>query len=236
MASMTAMGTTRAIVAADVPDLQRAIALVDTLGDLCDFYKVGSELFTAAGPEGVMRLRDRGLDVFLDLKLHDIPNTVRAAARNAARLGVSLLTVHAAGGTAMISAAVEGVAMGSCEVLAVTVLTSLTDHELSTIWNREVATLDDEVLRLARLAQSAGAHGIVCSAHEVVRVRAELGPQFRILVPGIRLPDGTANDQSRVSTPREAVDAGADYIVLGRAVTAASDPRDAMVRVREMLR
>lgn len=232
---MTTARPARVIVALDAPTLPEAVAVVDALGDSCDFFKVGSELFTAAGPEAVSAIRERALDVFLDLKFHDIPNTVRGAVRSAAGLGATLVTVHASGGHDMLSAAAEG-AGDRCGVLAVTVLTSLDNKDLGRAWGREVRAVEDEVLRLAGLARSAGVHGIVCSAIEASAVRAEYGEVLEILVPGIRLEGGSAHDQARVATPAEAVAAGADYLVLGRAVTGAADPRAAMRRVRESLR
>lgn len=225
----------RAIVALDMPALSPALSLVDALGDSCGFYKVGSELFTAAGPAAVTALRERGHDVFLDLKFHDIPNTVRGAVRSAARLGTTLVTVHSTGGAAMLSAAVEG-AEDRCRVLAVTVLTSLDARELGRTWGRDVGAVADEVVRLADVARASGAHGIVCSAGEATRVRAAHGASLEILIPGIRLEGGAAHDQARVATPKDAVDAGASYLVLGRAVTGAADPRAAMQSVQESLR
>jgi len=235
MARMTtATRGARAIVALDAPTLAHATSVVDALGETCDFYKVGSELFTAAGPDAVAALRERGSDVFLDLKFHDIPNTVRGAVRSASRLGAALVTVHASGGAEMLRAAVDGADDG-CGVLAVTVLTSLGAEELSESWGRDIAAVEDEVLRLAELARSAGAHGIVCAASEAAAVRAVHGEALRLLVPGIRLEGEPVHDQARVATPKEAVAAGASYLVLGRAVTGAADPRRVMSRVKEML-
>jgi orotidine-5'-phosphate decarboxylase len=222
--------TPRVIVALDVPSQNEASALVARLGERCDFYKVGSQLFTAAGPDVVRGLREQGKDVFLDLKFHDIPNTVRGAARSAAVLGANLLTVHATGGVAMMEAAVEG-AGERCHVLAVTVLTSFDAAGLGRVWDREVANVQDEVLRLAGLARSAGVAGIVCSGREAAAVRHCYGTTLKLLVPGIRLPGGSAHDQARVVTPAEAIAAGASYLVLGRAVTQASDPAAAMAQV-----
>lgn len=234
MGAMTTARRARAIIALDAPTLREAAAVVDPLGDSCDFVKIGSALFTAEGPQAVTALRRRELDVFLDLKFHDIPNTVRGAVRSAADLGVRLLTVHASGGRDMVSAAVEGGGDG-CRVLAVTVLTSLGASDLARAWGREVSTVREEVLRLADLARSSGAHGVVCSGMEAAAVRAAHGGAFEILVPGIRLEGGATHDQARVVTPAEAVAAGANYLVVGRAVTAAADPRAAMQRVREAL-
>ncbi len=235
MEAMTRARRARAIVALDTPGFAEAAAIVDVLGDSCDFFKVGSELFTAAGPEAVRALRERELEVFLDLKFHDIPNTTRGAVRSAAGHGATLVTVHASGGRDMLSAAVEG-AGDRCRVLAVTVLTSLDAKGLGHAWGRNVSSVLDEVLRLADLARSAGAHGVVCSAMEASAVRAAHGDALDVLVPGIRLEGGSAHDQARVATPAEAVAAGANYLVLGRAVTGAVDPRAAMRQVRESLR
>jgi orotidine-5'-phosphate decarboxylase len=224
----------RAIVALDVRDVEQVDALLERLGPGVDFVKVGSELFTAAGPELVMRMRGQHRDVFLDLKWHDIPTTVRNAAHSAARLGVRLVTVHASGGRAMLDAAVEG-AGHACGVLAVTVLTSLDAAALGQAWGRSIARVEDEVLRLAELARAAGAHGIVCSGAEAAAVRATYGNTLRLLIPGIRLAGGEAHDQARVVTPEAALAAGASYLVLGRAVTAATDPREALTTVKRAL-
>ena len=224
----------RAIVALDTPTLPQALGLADSLGPACDFYKVGSELFTAAGPGAVTALRERGCDVFLDLKFHDIPNTVRGAVRSASHMGAALVTVHASGGADMLRAAVDE-AGDRCGVLAVTVLTSLDAPALSQAWGRSVAAIEDEVLRLAEVARSAGAHGIVCAAREAASVRAQHGDALRLLVPGIRLEGGAAHDQARTASPGEALAAGASYLVLGRAVTAAEDPRAVMHRVQQMI-
>jgi orotidine-5'-phosphate decarboxylase len=218
------------IVALDVPDTESAMALVQRLGEACEFYKVGSELFTATGPSIVGALRERNKHVFLDLKFHDIPNTVRAAARSAVACGASLITVHAIGGRPMISAAVEG-AGDHCRVLAVTILTSLDATEYSAAAGKLVSSIPDEVSRLARLARDGGAHGVVCSGHEAARIRAEHEGHLVTLVPGVRLTGDGANDQSRVVTPADAARAGASYVVLGRTVTAAPEPADAMRRV-----
>lgn len=218
------------IVALDVPSVDQALALVEALGDSCRFYKIGGELFTAAGPRVVTRVRDAGCDVFLDLKLHDIPNTVRGAARSAARLGARLLTVHAIGGVEMVAAAVEG-AGESLGILGVTVLTSFDDASLGAATGRSGVRVTDEVARLAEVAATARAHGIVCSGAEARAVRDRFGDALAVLVPGIRMSGGAAHDQRRVVTPSEAVSAGARYIVIGRAVTSATDPRVAMERV-----
>jgi orotidine-5'-phosphate decarboxylase len=236
VASVTAAGRERSatpIVALDVSSAAAALALVERLGDSCRFYKIGSELFTREGPAVVQAVRGAGCDVFLDLKFHDIPNTVRESARAAASLGVRLLTVHASGGGEMVRAAVEG-AGASCGVLAVTVLTSLDAATLGGAWGRDTVTVEHEVLRLARLAAGAGAHGIVCSGHEAGPAHAAF-PELALLVPGIRLAGGASHDQARVSTPASAARAGARYLVLGRAVTGAPDPLLAMRAVHDEL-
>jgi orotidine-5'-phosphate decarboxylase len=221
------------IVALDVHDTGGALQLVDELGDLCRLYKIGSELYTISGPDVVRALQGRGSSVFLDLKFHDIPNTVRGAVRSAASLGVQLLTVHATGGRAMLDAAVEGAreAAAHCEIFGVTVLTSLDSRALSVAWGRPVSSIQDEVLRLAQLAYDAGIHGIVCSGEEASAVRAKFGDSVGTLVPGVRLAGAERQDQARVVTPKQAASAGARYIIVGRAVTAAKSPRDAMKEV-----
>ncbi len=216
------------IVALDVPDTERALTIVRQLGDACGFYKIGGELFTARGPSVVEAVRREGKRVFLDLKFHDIPNTVRSSAKSAAACGASLLTVHAWGGRAMMAAAVEG-AGPDCGVLGVTVLTSLDESGLSESLGRPVGSVSDEVSRLAGMAKGAGAHGVVCSGHEAARIRREY-PGLRTLVPGVRLAGDSSHDQSRVVTPGEAARAGAAYIILGRTVTGASDPVAALAR------
>ena len=226
------------IVALDVPDATRARVIVTQLGDSCDFYKVGLQLFAAEGPAIVGWLRDAGKQVFVDLKLHDIPNTVRHAAQAVARHGASLLTVHASGGTAMIRAAVEGAqeaSGGACGILAVTILTSLEAADVETAWAREQVVIREEVVRLAGFSQAAAAAGVVCSGHEAAAVREAYGQALGVLVPGIRLPGGDAHDQQRIMTPAEAARAGARWVVIGRAVTGAADPPQAMAAVHSAL-
>ena len=222
------------IVALDVESASSAFALVRQLGDTCGFYKVGQELFTAAGPDVVRGLRELGHRVFLDLKFHDIPTTVRGAMRSARALGATLATVHGSGGSAMLAAAVEGGGT-ECGVLAVTILTSLDRVALAEAWGRPVIDIGAEVARLAIVAASSGAHGVVCSGHEANVVRAALGDRLATLVPGIRFAEEAAHDQSRVTTPAAAAAAGARYLVLGRAVTHAVDPAAAMRRVHHEL-
>lgn len=229
---------TQVIVALDVPSKDDAMQLVARLGDACDFYKVGLQLYAADGPAVVRWLREQGKSVFVDLKAHDIPNTVRGVARSAAALGASLLTVHAAGGEAMLRAAVEGAgaAGGSgCGVLGVTVLTSLDSAAYSAASGRAEVDLPEEVGRLAGIAHAAGLFGIVCSGREASRVRARFGGDFRILVPGVRPAGGGADDQVRTVTPGEAAAAGASYVVLGRMVSAAADPAQVVTGVKREL-
>jgi orotidine-5'-phosphate decarboxylase len=224
----------RAIIALDRPDARGALSLVERIGKACDFYKVGNELFTSSGPQIVEALRALGISVFLDLKLHDIPNTVGQAASRAASLGASLLTVHATGGAEMMEAAVAG-AGEKCGILAVTILTSLDTSDIRMAWGRARLDLSREVLRLSGQAADAGAHGVVCSGLEARAVSAEYGDRLKLLIPGIRRPGDPRNDQRRTVTPLEAVRAGASYIVLGRTVTAAEDPAEAMRSVNKML-
>jgi len=229
------------IVALDVPTPADALRMARSLGPRCRFFKVGSELFTAAGPDVVRALREElDAEVFLDLKFHDIPNTVANAVRSAARLGARLVTVHASGGTPMLEAAARAASEEAgerCGVLAVTVLTSLDRAVLAAAWGRgDDLAIEREVLRLAGLAADAGLHGIVCSGAEVAAVHARFGDRLAPLVPGIRLAGGVAHDQHRVMTPSAAQGAGARYLILGRAVTAAEDPPAAMERVLAELR
>jgi orotidine-5'-phosphate decarboxylase len=198
--------------------------------------KIGTQLFTAAGPAAVERAHKRGCRVFLDLKFHDIPNTVAGAVREATRLGVFMMNVHASGGLAMMRAAAESATKAASDfglprpiVLGVTVLTSLDRRALE----REVgvpASVDAHVLRLAEGAREAGLDGCVASPQEIRRLRIALGPRFVIVTPGIR-PARAEDDQKRVATPRVALDAGADYLVVGRPITAASDPKAAAAAI-----
>ena len=222
------------IVALDFATVGQAVELVDELGALCRFYKIGSELFTAAGPAAVAAVRERGAEVMLDLKFHDIPNTVAGAVTSARALGARILTVHATGGEAMIRAAVEA-AGDACRVFAVTVLTSLDRETVGGAWGRETVDVGREVVRLAGLAKAAGASGVVSSGSEVAAIKAAHGNAFEVLVPGVRLAGSAAGDQRRVVTPGEARRLGADYVVIGRTVTAAGRRREAMERVLEEL-
>jgi orotidine-5'-phosphate decarboxylase len=227
----------RLITALDVPDGAGALALAAALGPAGGFVKVGLELFSAAGPPVVTALRGLGRDVFLDLKYHDIPNTVAAAARQASRLGASLCTIHAANGRAALQAAAAaladeppGPAGKRPALLAVTVLTSLSAADLD-----EVApgggTLADRLARLAVLAWESGCDGLVCSAADLPELRRVLGPEPLVVTPGIRPASGAADDQKRVATPRQAAAAGADFLVIGRPVTQAPDPAAALAAI-----
>lgn len=217
------------IVALDFWSSDAALQMVDLLGVRCDFYKVGSELFTVAGPAIVRQLVARNKRVFLDLKFHDIPNTVEKAVAAAADLGASIVTIHASGGHRMIRAAVENAGPG-CEVFAVTILTSLTGADLAEAWGgeRKDDDLTPEVVRLAMMARRAGVAGVVCSGLEAPVLHDRFGEGLKLLVPGVRLPGTDHGDQNRVVTPAEAAQAGASYVVLGRTVTSAPDPESAM--------
>jgi orotidine-5'-phosphate decarboxylase len=222
------------IVALDFSSMGEALALVDRLGDRCPMYKVGSELFTTAGPSIMEELRRRGRAIFLDLKFHDIPNTVAGGVKAGRAMGASLMTVHASGGSAMLRAAVEAAGdQAQVGILGVTVLTSLTGPEVAESWGRPAVSPMEEVVRLAGLVASAGAHGIVCSGLEAGEVRQRFGSRLNLLVPGVRPAGEAAHDQARVVTPGEAVRAGARYLVIGRAVTKAPDAAVAMDRVNQ---
>jgi orotidine-5'-phosphate decarboxylase len=213
------------IVALDVSTAAAAQKIVAALGESALTYKVGMQLYTAEGPKVVRDLIASGRRVFLDLKYHDIPNTVSAAVREAAQLGVSMLTVHGAGGTKMLRAAVDAArdTNPSLQVLAVTVLTSMAEVDMNEIGIH--GPVMDQVARLASIALDAGCAGVVSSAHEVKALRAKLGSEFLAVTPGVR-PAGTAHgDQARVVTPAEAIAAGATHIVVGRPITAANNPR-----------
>jgi orotidine-5'-phosphate decarboxylase len=190
-------------------------------------------LFTAGGPGVVEQIRTRGCDVFLDLKFHDIPNTVAGGVRSALGMGVRLLTVHAAGGSAMLRAAVEAAGdQTAVGILGVTVLTSLTATELAESWGRAQVEPLEEVIRLAGLVDAAGGHGIVCSGLEAASVLARY-PRLNLLIPGVRPAGEATQDQARVVTPGEAARWGARYIILGRAVTKAADPKQALIRIND---
>jgi orotidine-5'-phosphate decarboxylase len=213
----------RLAIALDFSDEREAIELVDRLDNTCQWFKVGMELYYAAGNRIVEKLRDRGFNVFLDLKLHDIPNTVAGAVRSATRTGASLLTLHAGGGAAMMSAAAEAAsAPGSPRLLAVTVLTSMDASELAGVG---ISTSPaDQVLRLAKLARKSGIDGMVCSPEEVAALRRETGSDTLLVVPGIRPAGSATDDQRRIATPAQAIAHGASMLVVGRPITRAADP------------
>ncbi len=221
---MVTMQKSKVIVALDYPDAASALQLVARLApDLCRL-KVGKELFTRAGPRLVEDLAARGFDVFLDLKFHDIPNTVAGACHAAAELGVWMLNVHALGGERMLQAAKEGVmrATHSPLLIAVTILTSMDEADLVAVGL--AGSPLDNVLRLAQLAQQSGLDGVVCSSRETPVLREQLDPGFRLITPGIRPAGSQADDQRRVMTPVDAINSGSDYLVIGRPVTRADDP------------
>jgi orotidine-5'-phosphate decarboxylase len=222
-------------VAVDTPSLSAAAALGRTLAGRVEGLKLGLEFFVAEGPAGVRAMAVLGLPIFLDLKLHDIPNTVAGAVRSAAALGPSLLTLHAAGGLAMLRAAREAAAEAPLppRLIAVTVLTSLDEGDLAATGQRGPAL--DQVRRLAGLAQQAGLAGVVCSPREIGPLRADCGPDFLLVVPGIRPAGAAAGDQKRVMTPAEAATAGASALVIGRPITAATDPAAAAAAIRAEL-
>jgi len=227
----------RIFIALDTHDLGRAAALARELGGLVGGVKIGKEFFTAHGPDGVRAVAG-GVPLFLDLKFHDIPNTVAGALRSAIHLRPAFVNVHAAGGRAMLQAAVQAVAEGAEDadvprplLLAVTVLTSLGEDDLGEVG--QVGPLAEQVVRLARLAQSCGLDGVVCSPREIAALRAACGPDFVLMVPGIRPHWAASGDQKRIMTPADAIAAGADYLVIGRPVTGAQDAAAAARRIVE---
>ena len=216
------------IVALDVATKAQALALVEQLRDKISFFKIGLQLYTAQGPEIVRAVLATGVKVFLDLKLHDIPNTVARAVESASSLGVQMLTIHLSGGSEMIRAA-TGVRTNNMSILGVTVLTNANDQTL-----RETGisdTFDKQVVRLAKLGIENGIDGMVASPHEIKSLRAEFGDKIKIVVPGIRPSWSEPGDQKRFMTPREAIEAGADYLVIGRPITAHKNPREAVERI-----
>lgn len=221
----------RLIVALDVSTAAEARQIATAVGGSATTFKVGKQLFTAEGPQVVRDLVASGRKVFLDLKFHDIPNTVAGAVASAASLGVSMLTVHASGGSKMLKAACDATSNAQAKplILAVTVLTSLNDAALQ---EQGITTgVESQVLRLAGLAIQSGCGGVVASAHEAANLRRSLGTGFAIVTPGVR-PAGTeAGDQARVVTPKDAIAAGADYIVVGRPITAAKEPATAAAAI-----
>jgi orotidine-5'-phosphate decarboxylase len=222
----------RVIVPLDVPEAAQALALAARLDAKLCRVKVGKELFTAAGPAVVGELQQRGFEVFLDLKYHDIPNTVAGACRAAARLGVWMLNVHASGGEAMMRAARDAVAAVARPplLIGVTILTSLGDADLRKVGFSGSA--EENVVRLARLTRASGLDGVVCSAREAQALREATGRDFVLVTPGIRLPGSSPDDQARTVTPSEAVKMGASYLVIGRPITQSADPAATLESIR----
>jgi orotidine-5'-phosphate decarboxylase len=223
------------IVVLDFASAREALDLVDSLGEEGEMYKVGLELFSREGPAVVEALTGRGKRVFLDLKLHDIPNTVAGAVASVRDLGIDFLTIHTTGGPAMMSAAAEA-AGDAVTLLGVTILTSMSAADLGRTWNRPLESVSDEVVRLAQMAVAAGVGGVVASALEAKTLRSTLGSEPVIVTPGIRLAGDATHDQARVCTPSDAAEAGADFLVVGRSITASPDPLDALRRVLDELR
>lgn len=219
-------------VALDTPDVKTATALAEAVRPYAGGLKIGLEFVSANGPEGIRAIAALGLPVFLDVKLHDIPTTVAGAVRALAGLGVSIVNVHASGGTAMMKAA-KNAAGEAVKVIAVTILTSLDDEDMAAVGFARPAA--GQAVHLARLAQAAGLDGVVCSAHDLKAVREACGPDFLTIVPGSRPAGSDLNDQKRFMTPDAARDAGADILVLGRPVTHAADPRAACQSVAASL-
>ena len=225
----------RIIVALDYDNSNAALALADQLNPNQCRLKVGKELFVAAGPQLVKSLSDRGFDVFLDLKFHDIPNTVAKAVSAAADLGVWMTNVHASGGTRMMTAAREAVENhgGDMLLIAVTVLTSMDDSDLQQVGVNSVAK--DQVLALATLTKHAGLDGVVCSAQEATHLKQQLGQDFKLITPGIRLTDSASDDQRRIVLPAQAIEQGSDYLVIGRPITQAENPMQMLQKINSSL-
>ena len=231
------MSDPKIIVAIDKSDVGTARSLAAALDPKLCRLKIGKESFVAVGPQLIDNFQALGFEVFLDLKFHDIPNTVAEACKVAARRGVWMLNVHAAGGRAMMAAAREAIEQANLKskpkLVAVTVLTSMTEPELKEIG--VPANLDDQVLHLAKLSKECGLDGVVCSAREAELLRREIRQSFLLVTPGIRLPSALKDDQARVVTPQDALRAGASYLVIGRPITAAPDPCAALNEIHAMI-
>jgi orotidine-5'-phosphate decarboxylase len=221
------------IVALDYSDAASALTLVNQLDPTLCKLKIGKELFTAAGPQLVEKLVSKEFKVFLDLKFHDIPNTVEKACMAASNLGVWMLNVHASGGSAMMQAALEGVSKASYRpyLIAVTVLTSMNQSGLNEIGITD--SMENQVLKLAKLVHHNGLHGVVCSALEAQVLRQHLPHNFLLVTPGIRPANASLDDQSRVLTPSQAIEAGASYLVVGRPITQAKNPLQALMSINQ---
>ncbi len=231
----------RLIVALDVETKEKALSLVEKLKAEVNIFKIGSELFTSCGPDIVAAVKDRGCGIFLDLKFHDIPNTVAKSAAAATRLGVSIMNVHALGGYDMMKRCAEAVIaqakaskIPKPKVIAVTVLTSMDENSLKKTGIND--NMEKQVLKLAKLAEEASLDGVVASPSEVKLIRRELGEEFIIVTPGVRPVWAAANDQERIATPKEAIVDGATYIVVGRPIIEAPDPLAAAKRILEEIR
>lgn len=228
------MNEPRIIVALDFSAAEQALDLTSRLDpDLCRL-KVGKELFTAAGPGLIEKLICDGFDIFLDLKYHDIPNTVANACKAAVNMGVWMLNVHAMGGRKMLSAAREAIAPGTAKLIAVTLLTSMDQDDLNDIGLQ--GNPEQIVLRLAALTHACGLDGVVCSALEARQLRQMTGPDFHLVTPGIRPPENNSDDQKRVTTPTAAIKNGSDYLVIGRPITQAPDPLRALEQLNQEIR
>ena len=224
------------IVALDVPTAREALELAEELGPVVGAFKIGKQLFVSEGPDVVRKLKETGAKIFLDLKFHDIPNTVSKAVQSAIDLGVDMLTVHTSGGSEMLAAAEKTsnetaavLGIDSPLILGVTVLTSMDDDNLAELGIHEET--QGQVVRLAKLAASSGLRGLVCSPQEIKLLREELGNQIQLVTPGIRAESSPADDQKRTMSPAEAVKAGASWLVIGRPITLAEDPRAAAIEI-----
>ncbi len=221
------------IVALDLPSVDTARKLISVLGEDVSWYKIGLQLFALGGPTFVQEVKSSGAKIFLDLKFHDIPNTVRSAVESACSLRVDMLTIHLSGGSEMCQAAVKGRGATSTQILGVTVLTSQTEATLSEIGIQQ--SLTQQVLSLAAIAKTTGVTGLIASPLELEPLRNEFGKHFVIVTPGVRPTWSTAEDQKRFTTPAEALKLGADYLVIGRPITAAPDPKSAFSRIASEL-
>jgi orotidine-5'-phosphate decarboxylase len=232
---------TELIVALDRDSLEEALPLVDAAGDSVKWYKIGSQLFCKEGPAAVKALKDKGKKVFLDLKFHDIPNTVANAVANGVAMGADMINVHASGGEEMMTRAVEAGTEAAPEgtnpiIIAVTVLTSMNEAALQQALDRDDCTPAGHVEHLAKLAKTSGMGGVVCSAHEIDILREVCGEDFVLVVPGIRPAGASVGDQKRVMTPAQAAEKGANYIVVGRPVLQAENPAEAAKAIQEELK
>jgi len=228
------------IAALDVPDAEQAIKLAEAIAPAVGAFKIGKELFVSAGPDIVKRVRDTGASVFLDLKFHDIPNTVAKAVASATRLDVQMLTVHCCGGSAMLKGALNGATEAAKQtgneaplILGVTVLTSMDESDLNEVSVNK--TPEGQVIHLAQMATEAGLKGLVCSPKEIAPLREVLPPEVQLVTPGIRPVGSETGDQKRVMSPAEAIEAGADWLVIGRPIYGADNPREAAEAILDSL-